>query len=58
MPPMKPMPHVHTYVLNGAGERISKCIHSEDHPRLTVRVFLRELAKGLRTLFTGKAASS
>lgn len=58
MAPMKPLPHVHTYVLNGNGERISKCIHSDQHPKPTVRAFFRELARGLRTLFKGKGSSS
>lgn len=57
MDPMKPLPHVHTYVLNGAGERISKCIYSNEHPKLTLRTFFRELARGLRIIFAAGSTS-
>lgn len=57
MPPMKPLPHVHTYVLNGKGERISKCIYSHEHPKMTFRALVGGLAKAVRALFTAPAAA-
>lgn len=37
MAAMKPMPHVHAYVLDKDGNPISKCIDSDRHPSLTAR---------------------
>lgn len=55
MTPMKPMPHVHTYVLNGAGERISKrCIHADLHPPVVRSAPRHLLATVLRAIFGGQ----
>jgi hypothetical protein len=55
MTPMKPMPHVHTYVQNGAGERISKrCIHADMHPPVIKSALRRWLTKVLHAIFGGQ----
>lgn len=59
MGPMKPLPHVHTYVLNADGEPISKCIDSDRHPSLLARAVdaLGGFFGGRRPfLFRGRAA--
>ncbi|QOD05940.1 hypothetical protein [Pseudarthrobacter sp. BIM B-2242] len=52
---MKPMPHVHTYVLNGKGERISRCLHSEDHHRAVKYALRRRLLTAARAIFAKSA---
>lgn len=54
MTSMKPMPHVHTYVQNGAGERVSKrCIHADLHPPVGSAP-RRWMTKAIRAVFGGK----
>lgn len=55
MAAMKPMPHVHTYVLNGKGERISRCIHPEDHHRAVKHALHSRLLAAARAIFAKSA---